>query len=667
MGVRPEGPAGRPRRQRAAPGPRPARRHPAPPARRDRQPPASPGVATARRPVERAEPAQPGHAAHAGHPGRVRQPVGRGPTPEQWSAPLLRGHRQRRRLLDEASYGDLSLTAAAESHGTADDGVVGWLTLPTNHPNTGKNTGAANQRLARDAILAADDYVDFAAYDTDGDGLVNANELHVTVIPAGYEESSDCDGQQRLGSPVGDRRLHAGGRRRLGRRDATRSSARCTAAATTTWPPWGSWPTRSATTSTLPDLYDVDNSSQGGVGYWSVMAFGSWLFAEGELPGDSPPYPDPFSRIYEGWVTPEQVAGTAVTDLGQSATEPDVAQVLDNPNGVDWTHNLNSGTGEYFLVENRQRVGYDRALPGCGVLIWHISEDRPFYESNADDDERLVDLEEADGNAPDYPFDAGDAFLGDKVFDAASTPDSDLYDGSPSGVTASDFDADCADSMSVTLSAAGAPAPANDAFAAATEIEDVPFTSTAVATSNATVEGAEPEPDCATLGKTVWFRFTPAVDTRVVADTVGSSFDTVLAAYEGDALGAVTPVGCSDDVDTPGGHSRLELDLAAGKTSRLPAGRLPERRGSGGVRSGGARAEARRRTGPAVPRQRGDGDGAGRDGGRRRDRRDRGRRRHRRPGRQRQAVRWRRRGPDPGRRRPRRDRGRRRRGHDHVP
>ena len=61
--------------------------------------------------------------------------------------------------------------------------------MPYNHPNTAGSTGTANQQLTKDAILAADPYVNFAAYDTNGDGKIESRELHVTVIVAGYETS----------------------------------------------------------------------------------------------------------------------------------------------------------------------------------------------------------------------------------------------------------------------------------------------------------------------------------------------------------------------------------------------------------------------------------------------------------------------------------------------
>src|SRR2546430_8101254 len=61
---------------------------------------------------------------------------------------------------------------------------------------------------------------------------------------------------------------------------------------------------------------------------------------------------------------------------------------------------------EYFLVENRQLVGFDAALPGSGLLIWHVDESQA---SNDVDTHRLLDLEEADeALTGDHPRDAGD-------------------------------------------------------------------------------------------------------------------------------------------------------------------------------------------------------------------------------------------------------------------
>jgi len=137
-------------------------------------------------------------------------------------------------------------------------------------------------------------------------------------------------------------------------------------------------------------------------------------------------------------------------------------QVLDNPSGVDWVNNGPSGTGEYFLIENRQQTGYDAALPGCGVLIWHIDETRPTANNNNSvDTRRLLDLEEADngaattyGQAQYSAADPGDAFLGG-TFGDTSAPSSDLYGGASSGASVSNIGSTCAATMSATVTGPG--------------------------------------------------------------------------------------------------------------------------------------------------------------------------------------------------------------------
>ncbi len=68
---------------------------------------------------------------------------------------------------------------------------------------------------------------------------------------------------------------------------------------------------------------------------------------------------------------------------------------------------------EYFLLENRQQTGYDAALPGNGLLLWHIDENQA---GNTDENHYKVALLQADGNR-DLELDhnrgdAGDPFPG---------------------------------------------------------------------------------------------------------------------------------------------------------------------------------------------------------------------------------------------------------------
>jgi Ca2+-binding RTX toxin-like protein len=98
----------------------------------------------------------------------------------------------------------------------------------------------------------------------------------------------------------------------------------------------------------------------------------------------------------------------------------------------------------------------------------------------------------------------------------------------------------------------GAP-PSNDDFADAISVpEPLPFTDTR-STSEATIQDGEPgvaDFGCGFIAATVWYTFTPSVDSIVAADTVGSDFDTIVAVWKGGGLDSLSLVGCADDSRT---------------------------------------------------------------------------------------------------------------------
>lgn len=101
--------------------------------------------------------------------------------------------------------------------------------------------------------------------------------------------------------------------------------------------------------------------------------------------------------------------------------------------------------------------------------------------------------------------------------------------------------------------------PANDHRADGTVITDLPDTRDQ-STANATLEAGEPEP-CSTIGASVWFRVTATRDGVIVADTFGSDFDTVLAAYP---LGDDVSVACNDDSGSL--QSEIQFGVLMGQT-----------------------------------------------------------------------------------------------------
>jgi hypothetical protein len=110
--------------------------------------------------------------------------------------------------------------------------------------------------------------------------------------------------------------------------------------------------------------------------------------------------------------------------------------------------------------------------------------------------------------------------------------------------------------------------PTNDDFDNATVVtEPLPFTDS-ISTLDATT--APDDPDCAGMGATVWYSYTPSDAGFVNANTFGSDYDTTLSVYTG-ARGALTQIACNDDA---GGtlQSSVTWEVVAGTTYHLMAG-----------------------------------------------------------------------------------------------
>jgi len=189
----------------------------------------------------------------------------------------------------------------------------------------------------------------------------------------------------------------------------------------------------------LPDLYDYGYDSEG-AGNFCLMAGGSW---NGDY-GTTPAHTSAWCKSSLGWISPTLISSNGVYSLGQAETN---AQVYKLQGTFPST--------QYFLVENRQGVGFDAAIPGShrGILIWHVDETQP---DNDDQTHYKVDLEEASGtqhlalnqNAGDDAdyFRAGNA----TVFTGSSTPNNLSYTGQPLKVNITNVGASGA-SMSVSV------------------------------------------------------------------------------------------------------------------------------------------------------------------------------------------------------------------------
>ncbi|MCK4530091.1 MAG: M6 family metalloprotease domain-containing protein, partial [Candidatus Marinimicrobia bacterium] len=155
----------------------------------------------------------------------------------------------------------------------------------------------------------------------------------------------------------------------------------------------------------LPDFYDTDYEGSGGncggLGDWDEMASGSWNDA-----GNRPPIFNAWSRMYLRWSEPVELLQTENVTLNPAHSHNQVRYFFSPTDD------------EFFFMENRQRVGWDAAIPGHGLLIYHIdmSDLNIWYTNtiNCNPNHQAFDIEEADGlgNITSSQINAGDPFPG---------------------------------------------------------------------------------------------------------------------------------------------------------------------------------------------------------------------------------------------------------------
>ncbi|MBL8926773.1 MAG: M6 family metalloprotease domain-containing protein [Pseudonocardia sp.] len=352
-------------------------------------------------------------------------------------AVILVDFADRRMTQTAAHFQDLFFSAGVLPHGsvkeyytdvtgglvTLDGVVVGPYRMPqtlawyaANGSGIGKNgTPFRSPQMAHDAAVAADPAIDFSQYDNDGNGYVDA----FIVVHAG-------SGAEVTGSP-GDIWSHkstlsspysADGKQIYGYLTIPEDCRIGVCAHELGHLLFG-----------FPDLYDTDYSSEG-IGNWCLMAGGSWNGG-----GDIPAHPSAWCKANQGWATVTSVTGNGPVAVIAIETSRTMYRL--------WTGG--AGGAEYFLLENRQPIGYDSALPGSGLLLWHIDENQP---GNTDENHYKVALLQADGKR-DLELDhnrgdSGDPYPGSSNNTSASattTPNTKSYAGADTSVSVTSISA----------------------------------------------------------------------------------------------------------------------------------------------------------------------------------------------------------------------------------
>lgn len=119
----------------------------------------------------------------------------------------------------------------------------------------------------------------------------------------------------------------------------------------------------------LPDMYDSDYDGSGGesvdLGKWDIMASGSWNDG-----GKTPAHHSAWCKHDLGWIPQTELTYPCDVIIPNPAVE-----------GICYTVTTTTAN-EYFLIENRQAIGWDAFIPSSGMLVYHVNENNPGWNNN---------------------------------------------------------------------------------------------------------------------------------------------------------------------------------------------------------------------------------------------------------------------------------------------
>lgn len=247
----------------------------------------------------------------------------------------------------ENSYGQFNLTVDVAGPYTASQNMAYY------GGNNASDSDSNPRALVREAVKLADPDVDYADYDNDNDGSVDA----VYVIYAGYGEEAGggadaiwahawslypaetLDGKQiSRYSCSAELRGNSG-------TNLTRIGVICH---------------EFGHVLGAPDYYDTNYAEGGqfpGTGQWDMMAGGSW-----NNNGATPAHHNGFTKtvIYE-WAPIIELETPGTITLHNA---------VENTNSF---YKISTNTpNEYFLLENRVKHKFDAYIPGSGMIIYHV-------------------------------------------------------------------------------------------------------------------------------------------------------------------------------------------------------------------------------------------------------------------------------------------------------
>ena len=313
--------------------------------------------------------------------------------------------------------------------------VVGPLSMPKTYGYYGANTQGNDTNpglMIATACQMADEFVDFKDYDWDGDGEVD----QVFVIYAGLGEAAGGDANtiwphewhlssNDYGNPLTLDDViidtYACGPELTVRRTINSTE--------TVIEGIGTICHEFTHCLGIPDIYDTAYGGGYGMGYWDLMNSGSYN-SNGYIPAGFTSY----EKMYCGWSQPIELKNDTVITGMKPLSEGGESYIIYN----------DANRNEYYLLENRQKTGWDAGIPGNGLLVIHVDYDPTCWQYNFvnnytsypkyNDHERLTVIaadnsrNTSDAATDAYPYKDKDSLTNN------SLPRAELYNLNPDGI-----------------------------------------------------------------------------------------------------------------------------------------------------------------------------------------------------------------------------------------
>lgn len=290
--------------------------------------------------------------------------------------------------------------------------VIGPVTLPEKYSYYGANQGssvdnpARLEQFVREACTLADPLVDFSQYDHNQDGYID--NIYFFYAGKGEADSGDGNAIWPHSAYYSDMAKDAGLSETSLKLDGIEvgnytCSNEINGTLITPQPAGiGTFVHEFGHVLGLADHYDVIY----GMTTFAPGSFDTMAQASYNNNGNTPAAFSAYERACLGWLD--------LTVLKNGVDSLNVLPDLNDSNKAYVVPVGGTNDEEYFIMENRQKKGWDAFIPGHGMLLWHIDYDAKAWEKNElniTGTHQRVDIVEADNKLTDNTR-AGDPFPG---------------------------------------------------------------------------------------------------------------------------------------------------------------------------------------------------------------------------------------------------------------